>query len=320
MDFVEEAKLILKVEADAVYASIARQKPEHLQKAIELMLNCKGKVVLVGVGKSGIIAAKIAATMTSTGTTAISLSASDAMHGDLGAIHREDVVISISNSGETEEILSLLPHLKLRKNSIISIVGNIHSTLAYAAQAVIDASVDKEACPLNLAPTTSTTVALALGDALAMTLMKAKGITAEDFAINHPSGKLGKRLALKVADLMNTSIASVDPDLSWSEVIDAMSNGQFGAVVVTDENGQMKGIITDGDVRRIVQMQNISMSSLTAQNMMTKDPIKTLPDSLAYDALQLMEKRSSQISVLPVVDAADIYLGLIRVHDIIGRL
>jgi len=320
MDFVEEAKLILKVEADAVYASIERQKPEQLQRSIELMLDCKGKVVVIGVGKSGIIADKIAATMTSTGTTAISLSASDAMHGDLGAIHREDVVITISNSGETEEILSLLPHLKLRKNKIISIVGNIHSTLAHAAEAVIDASVDKEACPLNLAPTTSTTVALALGDALAMTLMKAKGITSEDFAINHPSGKLGKRLALKVSDLMSVSVAAVSPDMPWSEVIDAMTDGKFGAVVVADENGHMKGIITDGDVRRIVQIQNISMSSLTAQNMMTKDPIKTLPDNLAYDALQLMEKRSSQISILPVADANDKYLGLIRVHDIIGRL
>jgi arabinose-5-phosphate isomerase len=318
-DFFSEINNVLTIEAQAILAGIQNQKPEELEKAVQVMLDCKGKIVLIGVGKSGIIAHKIAATMTSTGTTAISLSASDCMHGDLGAIHSQDVVIAISNSGETEEILAILPHLKLRKNQIIAIVGNINSTLADAGYAVINASVDKEACPLNLAPTTSTTLALALGDALAMTLMKAKGISSEDFAINHPSGKLGKRLALRVLDLMNADILPIHPESSWNEIIEAITNGKFGAIVITDWNNQMLGIITDGDIRRVIQ-KNVNLNTLVAEDIMTKNPISITQETLAYDALQIMEKGSSQISVLPVIDGENKYLGLIRIHDIIGKL
>lgn len=319
MNFEEEIKSILKIEADAIYASIIRQKPSELHNAIQLLLDCTGKIVLIGVGKSGIIAHKIAATMTSTGTTAIHLSASDAMHGDLGVIHTQDVVIAISNSGETEEIISLLPHLMIRKNVLIAIVGNTNSSLAKAANAIIDATVDHEACPLNLAPTTSTTLALALGDALAMTLMKAKGISAEDFAINHPSGKLGKRLALKVLDLMNTQVQTVTPHMPWNLVIDAITDGKLGAVVVANEDRGLLGIITDGDIRRFVQTQNLATSTFFAQDLMTVNPINIHPETLAYHALELMEKGKSQISVLPVVDDENKYLGLIRLHDIVGK-
>jgi arabinose-5-phosphate isomerase len=194
---------LMLMEAEAIRVTASRLKRSQVKRAIELLHECRDKVVLVGVGKSGNIAEKIAATLTSTGTAAIYLHPSDALHGGLGILSADDVVIALSNSGETDEIITMLPYLKHRQVPIIAIVGNLRSTLARTAEVVLDASVDQEACPLNLAPTTSTTVALAIGDALAMTLMQAKGLTMDDFALNHPAGQLGKRLTLKVADLMH---------------------------------------------------------------------------------------------------------------------
>ena len=191
---------ILRLEADALKHTAARLDQKQVEYVVGLLSGCKGKVVIVGVGKSGIIAQKIAATMTSTGTAALYLHPSDALHGGLGIVTADDVVIVLSNSGETDEIVSMLPYLKHREVPIVALVGNLKSTLARRADAVLDASVDQEACPLNLAPTTSTTVALALGDALSMTLMKVKGLTPDEFAVNHPAGRLGKRLTLRVAD------------------------------------------------------------------------------------------------------------------------
>src|SRR5262249_19226446 len=270
--------------------------------------------------KSGIIAQKIAATMTSTGTAALYLHPSDALHGGLGIVRPEDVVIVLSNSGETDEIVGMLPFLKHLGVPLIAIVGNVDSTLARRADAVLDASVDQEACPLNLAPTTSTTVALAIGDALAMTVMKVKGLTTDDFAVNHPAGRLGKRLTLRVGDLMhrggeNPTIATGS---SWVEVVRAISKGGLGAVCVIDGDGRLAGIITDGDLRRAIeQTSHESLAKLTGDDFMTRKPVVVTPELLAFDALRLMEDRPSQISVLPVVDGDERCVGLIRVHDIV---
>ena len=274
-------------------------------------------MIVTGVGKSGVIAQKIAQTLVSTGTVAVFVHPSDAIHGSLGMVTKGDVVIALSNSGETEEILLLLPTLKNRGIRIISIVGNMNSTLARQSDIALDASVDREVCPLNLAPTTSTTVALAIGDAVAMTLMETKNLTAEDFAANHPAGRLGKRLTLKVKNLMHES-PNISPEADWLEVVKAISKHSLGAVNVVDENKKLIGIVTDGDLRRTIEKTPPeNFSELTAEQMMTASPITAAPEMLAYDALQLMENRPSQISVLPVTDENEICLGLLRLHDIV---
>ena len=278
---------------------------------------CDSKVIVTGVGKSGVIAQKIAQTLVSTGTVAVFVHPSDAIHGSLGMVTNGDVVIALSNSGETDEILLLLPTLKNRGIRIISIVGNMNSTLARQSDIALDASVDREVCPLNLAPTTSTTVALAIGDAVAMTLMETKNLTAEDFAANHPAGRLGKRLTLKVKNLMHES-PNISPEAGWLEVVKAISKYSLGAVNVVDENKKLIGIVTDGDLRRTIEKTPPeNFSELTAKQMMTASPITAAPEMLAYDALQLMENRPSQISVLPVTDENEICLGLLRLHDIV---
>jgi len=315
-----EVVSLLRLEANAITATAARLNEEQVERVMSLLAACKGKVVIVGVGKSGIIGQKIAATMTSTGTAALYLHPSDALHGGLGIVNADDVVMVLSNSGETDEIVAMLPYLKHRQVPIIAVVGNLNSTVANRADAVLDASVDQEACPLNLAPTTSTTVALALGDALAMTLMKMKGLTLDDFAVNHPAGRLGKRLTLKVADLMHggNQNPTVKTESTWVAVVKGISDGGLGAVNVLDEAGQLAGIITDGDLRRAIQrMDHASLEDLKSEEIMTRNPVVIGADTLAYDALRLMEDRPSQISVLPVVDGARACVGLIRLHDIV---
>lgn len=315
-----EIQNLLRIESEAIAQTATRLNAAEVQRVVDLLAACKGKVVILGVGKSGIIGQKIAATLTSTGTAALYLHPSDALHGGLGIVQPADVVIVLSNSGETDEIVAMLPYLKNRQVPIVAIVGNLNSTLARRADAVLDASVDKEACPLNLAPTTSTTVALAIGDALAMTVMKVKGLTSDDFAVNHPAGRLGKRLTLRVGDLMhrdgdNPTIATGS---SWVEVVRAISKGGLGAVSVVDASGRLAGIITDGDLRRVIeQTSHESLAKLTCDDFMTRRPTVATPEVLAFDALRLMEDRSSQISVLPVVDEEQMCVGLIRVHDIV---
>lgn len=311
---------LLRMEAAAIAATTNRLQPEAIERAIELLARCRGKVVLVGVGKSGNIAEKIAATLTSTGTAAVYLHPSDALHGGLGIVNAEDIVVALSNSGETDEVVTMLPYLKNRQVPIIALVGNLRSTLARSALVVLDASVDQEACPLNLAPTTSTTVALAIGDALAMTLMRVKGLTPDDFALNHPAGRIGKRLTLRVADLMHSGAENptIKRDAPWLEVIASISRGGLGAVNVVDDANHLVGIITDGDLRRALQKINhADLENLRSDSIMTRNPVIATPDLLAYDALRLMEDRPSQISVLPVVDQERICVGLIRLHDIV---
>jgi arabinose-5-phosphate isomerase len=308
---------LLKLEAAAIERTAGILDRESVEQAIKLLLDCESKIVVIGVGKSGIIANKIADTMTSTGTVAVFLHPTDALHGGLGVITRGDCLIALSNSGETDEILALLPALKSREVSLIAIVGNRNSTLARNADVVLDASVDKEACPLNLAPTTSTTVALAVGDALAMTLMQAKNLTAEAFAANHPAGRLGKRLTLKVSNLMHES-PNVVPEAGWLEVVKTISKYALGAVNVVSGENRLVGIITDGDLRRTIEKTAPeNLARLNAAEMMTGNPITATPEMLAFDALHTMENRPSQISVLPVVDETGAAVGLLRLHDIV---
>ena len=313
----EKVVELLEIEAKSIEQAAARLEKQTVKRAIEILEECRGKIVVIGVGKSGIIAQKIAQTLTSTGTVAVFLHPSDALHGGLGVISKGDVVITLSNSGETDEILLLLPTLKTRDICIISIVGNINSTLARQSDVVLDASVDKEACPLNLAPTASTTVALALGDAIAMTLMQSKGKTSEDFAANHPAGRLGKRLTLKVSNLMQES-PNVMLDDSWLVVVRAISKHSLGAANVIDRDGRLIGIVTDGDLRRTIEKtESENLKNLKAEQMMTVKPITATPEMLAFDALRLMENRPMQISVLPVIDENSCCVGLLRIHDIV---
>ncbi|HMS39379.1 MAG TPA: KpsF/GutQ family sugar-phosphate isomerase [Pyrinomonadaceae bacterium] len=307
---------LLRLEASAIERTAEILDVEAVEKSITLLANCESKVIVTGVGKSGVIAQKIAQTLVSTGTVAVFVHPSDALHGSLGVVSKGDCVIALSNSGETDELLLILPTLKMREVSIISIVGNLDSTLARNSDVVLDASVDKEACPLNLAPTCSTTVALAIGDALAMTLMEAKGLTEKDFAENHPAGRLGKRLTLKVKNLMHES-PNVTADANWLEVVKAISKFALGAVNVVDENENLIGIVTDGDLRRTIEKTaSENLSALKAEQMMTRSPISAMPEMLAFDALNLMENRPRQISVLPVVEGEKC-VGLLRLHDIV---
>jgi arabinose-5-phosphate isomerase len=319
-NYFAEVQGFLRLESEAIAQTATRLQRDEIERVVQLLAGCKGKIVILGVGKSGIIAQKIAATMTSTGSGALYLHPSDALHGGIGIINADDVVMILSNSGETDEIIEMLPYLKRRQVPIIALVGNLNSTLARRADAVIDGSVDQEACPLNLAPTTSTTVALALGDALAMTLMQVKGLTTDDFAVNHPAGQLGKRLTLMVADLMHTGAdnPTIASGAMWVDVVKGISAGGLGAVNVIDDSGRLTGIITDGDLRRALQKNDPgSLVNLRSDALMTRNPTVARPELLAYDALQLMEDRPSQISVLPVVDGDRVCVGLIRLHDIV---
>ena len=310
---------LLRLEAGAIEACAARLDPAQITRAVELLAACKGKVVLIGVGKSGLVARKVAATLTSTGTVAVYLHPSDGLHGDLGMVTAEDVAVILSNSGETDELTAVLPYLKRRGVPVVAVVGKLDSTLARAAAAVLDAGVSEEACPFNLAPTASTTVAMALGDALAVTLMQLKGLTPDDFAFNHPAGRIGKRLNLRVADLMHGGAENptVRPSASWLEVVRSITRGGLGAVNVVGEDDRLVGVITDGDLRRAVERTDPrELPDLRAESFMTRDPTTVAPAELAYDALRLMEERPSQISVLPVVGDGRC-VGLLRLHDIV---
>ena len=313
---------LLHAESDAIAKTASRLQAADLDRVLSILLHCRGKIVLLGVGKSGIIAQKIAATMTSSGTAAIPLHPSDALHGGLGIVTADDVVVMLSNSGETSELLELLPYIKRREVPLIAIVGNVKSTIARRADVLLDASVDQEACPLNLAPTASTTVALALGDALAMTLMRARGLTEDDFAFNHPAGQLGKRLTLRVADLMHSGAENptIATDASWMDIVATITQFGLGAVNVTDSEGRLAGIVTDGDLRRSLQRvgpRDFAFANLRCDELMTRNPVVATPEMLAFDALHLMEDRPSQINVLPVVDGDGRCVGLIRLHDIV---
>lgn len=308
---------VLRIEAQAVLAAADRLDLKAFATAVALLRDTSGTVHVLGSGKSGIVGRKLASTLSSTGTPAAFLHPSDAMHGDLGAVLEGDVAVALSNSGETEEVLAALPYLLARGVPVIAIVGQPHSTLARKATAVLDARADVEACPLGLAPTTSTTVALALCDALAVVVMQKKGVTQDAFARNHPSGRLGRRLTLRVRDLMRDDVPAMAPQDGFLDVVDAIGKGGVGAAPVV-EDGRLTGIVTDGDIRRALERHALEdLRELRVQMMMTGSPVTTTADTLAYEAMRLMEDRPSQITVLPVVDEDGGLVGVLRLHDLV---
>ncbi len=311
---------VLTVEATAIRMA-AERLDDSFERALQLVDQCTGKVITMGVGKSGIAARKLSATLTSTGCPSVFLHPSEAMHGDLGIVLPDDIVIALSNGGETDEILAVLPAILSRCVPIIAVVGEKQSTLAKRATVVLDASIEREACPLNLAPTTSVVVALALGDALAMTLQKLRGIRPEDFALNHPGGRLGRRLTLRVRDVMPDgprALPIVAPSALLMDVLCEITEKCLGATCVAGSDSVLLGIITDYDIRRTAQRLGPASFAVPASDLMNRSPAVVLtPDQLASDALRLMEDRGRPISVAPVVDEQRRCLGMVRVHDFV---
>jgi len=313
---LERARRVLRIEAEAIERT-SQRLDDNFAQAVELLLGCAGKVVVVGMGKSGLIGAKIAATLASTGTPALFLHAAEAAHGDLGVVHKTDAIVVVSHSGETDEIVDLLPAFRRLGLPIVAITGAPYSRLGKTADVVLDSSVTEEACPLGLAPTASTTAQLAMGDALAVALLEARGFTAEDFARIHPAGALGKRLLTRVEDLMHVgdAVARVRLSSPATQVLLEMSAKRLGTTVVEDEDGKAHGVITDGDLRRALQKFG-DLSARIAADLMSANPKSVAPDALASRAAHLMEKHS--ISCLLVHDAGDPtrIVGMIHIHDL----
>jgi arabinose-5-phosphate isomerase len=308
------ARETLDIEADALMRLKSRLD-DRFSLAVQMMLNVQGRVVVTGMGKSGHIGAKIAATLASTGTPAMFVHPGEASHGDLGMIQAVDVVLAISNSGESDELVSILPVLKRQGIPLIAMTGGPNSALAKHADIVLDSSVAKEACPLNLAPTASTTVQLALGDALAVALLDARGFKAEDFARSHPGGSLGRRLLTHVSDLMRTGdqVPSVLPQAGFSELMREMSHKGLGASAIVDEGRHILGIFTDGDLRRLVE-KGVDLRALTAQDVMHSNPRTIRQDALAVEAAELMEQ--FKITSVLVVTAAGVLCGALNSNDL----
>lgn len=306
------ARKILQTEADAILA-VKDRLNDRFDLAIRILLDCRGRVIVTGMGKSGIICRKIAATLASTGTPAHFLHPAEAIHGDLGVILTDDVVIALSNSGETEELLRLLETIKRLGSRLITISGNCESTLAKASDVALDCHVSEEACPMNLVPTASTTAALALGDALAMTLLVAKGFREEDFAHLHPGGRLGKRL-LRAGQLMHAGdkAPSVPAGMPMREVLQVMSDKGLGMACVV-EDGRLMGIITDGDLRRHM-VKSTDLLGRTAAEVMTRDPVTIDRNTLAAEILNILEKH--KITSVVVVDRNQQVEGVVQLHDL----
>ena len=324
--FVSALTRCLIEEAAAIEASAHRLDAAQVEATLSLLDGCadkRAKLVITGVGKSGIVARKIAATFSSIGLMAIYLNPLDALHGALGVVSPDDVSLLISNSGETEELIGILPHLRRRGTARIALVGRVDSSLARASDVVLDGSVDREICPLNLAPTASTAVAMAIGDALAATWMERRGISPEDFALNHPAGSLGKQLTLTVADLMVPAerLHPVAESASLQAVIALLTRDGAGACWVrkSGPGEQLAGLITDGDLRRALELHPATAwAELRAAELMTADPITVEPDLLAVSALEQMERnRRKPIGVLPVLGEGGTMVGLLRLHDLV---
>jgi arabinose-5-phosphate isomerase len=308
------ARMVLETEAAAILALVGRLD-SRFERSVQLLLECRGRVILTGMGKSGLICRKIAATLASIGTPSFFLHPAEAIHGDLGVIQPDDVIVALSYSGETDEILRLLETIRRLGAKLIAVTGTPASTLAQAADVALDCSVAEEACPLNLVPTASTTAALAIGDALAMTLLVAKGFRQEDFANLHPGGKLGKRL-MRVEALMHGGrmCPLVKPDTRMRDVIYEMSSKQLGMTCVVDDQNHLLGIITDGDLRR--QMERASdVLTLTAGDVMTRGPVTVARATLAVEALNMMEQRKIT-SIVVVEDGNQQVAGVVHVHDL----
>ena len=314
---VEEGKRVLRIEAQSILDLVERID-DHFSQAVEILYHCKGRVVLMGMGKSGLVGRKIASTFASTGTPAFFLHPAEGLNGDFGMLAKEDVVIGISNSGETRELLEVLPLIKRYGNSLIALTGNRRSTLARAGDISLDIHVKEEACPLGLAPTASTTATLALGDALAVALMVKKGFKEEDFAILHPGGALGKRLLLRVEELMHSgeSFPRVSEKTLMKDVIFEITSKRLGVASVCDEKGHLVGVVTDGDLRRALE-KHPDLLQRTASEVMTRNPKWIEKDELAAKAVQKMEEYS--ITSLFVLNQAGdrTPVGIIHLHDLL---
>ena len=310
----ELAKEVFDIEANSILR-LKNNIGEAFDKAIDIMYSCKGRVIITGMGKSGLIGKKIAATLTSTGTPSYFLHPAESTHGDSGIITKEDVVVAISNSGETQELLNLLPLIKRFGVKMIGMTGKLNSTLAQASDVVLDISVEREACPLNKAPTASTTATLAMGDALAVCLLKKRGFTEEDFLIFHPSGALGKGFLYRVSDLMKTEdLPLAHENDKFSDVVEIITEHKLGMAMILSPNGELAGVLTDGDIRRTL-MKYGDTSKLIIKDVMTVNPKRITANSYGASALNLMEKYS--ITALAVVDENNKPIGVIHIHDLL---
>jgi arabinose-5-phosphate isomerase len=313
---LRRAKEVLNIEVNGI-VSLVERLDDNFVRAVELLHDCRGKAVVTGMGKSGLICRKIAATLSSTGTPSLFLHSGDGVHGDLGMVMKGDVILALSNSGETEEILKLLPHFKLHGLKLIVMTGKPDSTLAKAGDVVLDVSVEEEACPLGLAPTASTTAALAMGDALAVVLLEKKGFKKEDFALRHPGGILGRKLLLRVGDLMHRGeqLPLVDELTSMKEALFEITSKRLGVTGVLGSQGNLVGVITDGDLRRGLE-RNGDIFSLLAKELMTRDPKTIAAEALAAEAVAVMEQYP--ITSLFVLDnGSKKPIGVVHLHDLV---
>ncbi len=319
MNILEELRRVIQLEARAI-AQLEESLGPPFEEAVRMLQACKGKVILTGVGKSGLIANKISATMVSTGTPAVFLHGSEGLHGDIGIVAKEDIVLAVGKSGESEEVLALLPFVRKIGARIIAITAQPRSTLAKNSDLVLITPIQEEACPLNMAPTCSTTAALVLGDALAMALMKLRNFQPADFALFHPGGQLGKRLILTVGDLMRTGAANPLVRLSDDirTVLYEMTEKRAGAVSVIDEDARLLGLITDYDIRKVLESGK-DVFRFSVEDVMNSKPSWVYEDEKAVKALELMEKRQKPISVLPVLTRDEKVIGIIHIHDLISR-
>ncbi|MGW8194600.1 MAG: KpsF/GutQ family sugar-phosphate isomerase [Desulforhopalus sp.] len=315
---IEAAKEVLKIE-EAGLAAVRERIGAEFVEAVEIILSSPGRLVITGIGKSGIVGQKISATLNSTGTPSFFLHPVEAMHGDLGMVMSGDVILAISYSGETAELNGLLVSLKKRGNKIIAMTGGQDSSLAAAADIVLDIRVPKEACPLGLAPTASTTATLAMGDALSVVLLNRKKFQEEDFRQNHPGGSLGQRLKVKVTEVMLTGaeIPIISPGDSAVDAVRVINEKNMGALLVIDHKDNVLGIVTDGDIRRAVAAGMADLSSLTVADLMTENPICITADYLAADALSIMQKH--EITALPIITSDKRLLGLLHLHNLLGK-
>jgi arabinose-5-phosphate isomerase len=311
---LDTARRVLRIEAEAI-GELLQRLDARFEQAVELLMACKGRVVVTGMGKSGLIGRKIAATFSSTGTPAVFLHPAEAVHGDLGMLMRDDVALAVSYGGETEEIIALLETIKRLGLRMIALTGNPRSTIATASDVVVDVSVKEEACSLNLAPTASTTAAMAMGDALAVALLDRRGFSPRDFAALHPGGRLGKKL-LRVEDLMHAGedLPRVATSAKMPDVIYEISKKSLGMTTVVDEAGRLAGVLTDGDLRRLMQQRGAAAIDLVVGDCMTKNPQTIAPGELAGSALRIMEER--KITSLVVAGADRKPLGVVHLHDL----
>jgi len=314
---IDEAIQVLKIEAQGVL-KLADRIDGNFTRLVDLIYQSRGRVIVAGIGKSGIIGRKIVATLNSTGTRSIFLHPVEAMHGDLGMVSKEDIFIALSNSGETDELNVLIPSIRKAGCPVVAFTGNKHSTLARQSDVVIDVGVDTEACPMGLAPTTSTTAQLAMGDALAVVLINKRKFTSDDFKKFHPGGNLGHRLSYQVEDIMLTgaSIPKVTEDSPIETALEIMNNGKLGVLLVVTDDDRLLGIVTDGDIRRMI-VNKTDIYNRPVTDLMIQHPKTVNPKSALYEALNIME--THQITVLPVIEDNGKISGVLHLHDILGK-